>query len=147
MSRLSLGKDKRQIAKNEDITSPFNANVQPTFQFTQSQRTRGATTFSKLGGPIPWFRVLLPLYRKKLDRSTQFGAVGYIITLYSPESCVKSWGFRPNFGEVRTSPRLPQWLTHAEYQRKIIALVTLLLLQLKQNHKYNTVKQYSEIMP
>jgi len=35
----------------------------------------------KVGGPIPWFMVLLPFYRKKIDRSTQFGAVGYIITL------------------------------------------------------------------
>jgi len=40
----------------------------------------------KVGGPIPWSRVLLPFYRKKLDRSTQFGAVGYIITLHSPKS-------------------------------------------------------------
>ena len=48
---------------------------------------RGATTFSNLGGPIPWSMVLLPFYRKKLDRSTQFGAVGYISTVYS-----SSWG-------------------------------------------------------
>jgi len=39
--------------------------------------------------------VLLPFYRKKLDRSTQFGAVGYIITLYSSKSYVKSWGSGP----------------------------------------------------
>jgi len=32
------------------------------------------------------------LLQKKLDRSTQFGAVGYIITLYSLKSYVKSWG-------------------------------------------------------
>jgi len=75
----------------------------------------------KVGGPIPWSRVLLPFYRKKLDRSTQFGAVGYIITLYSSKTYVKSWvgwlvesltshlthyGVRPNFVEVRT-PRPP----------------------------------------
>ena len=30
-------------------------------------------------------------YRKKLDRSTQFGAVGYIISLYSSKSYVKRW--------------------------------------------------------
>ena len=46
----------------------------------------------KVGGPIPWSRVLLPFYRKKLDRSTQFGAIGYIITPYSSKSNVKSWG-------------------------------------------------------
>jgi len=31
------------------------------------------------------------LLHKKLDRSTQFGAVGYTITLYSSKSYVKSW--------------------------------------------------------
>jgi len=46
----------------------------------------------KVGGPVPWSRVLLSFYRKKLDRSTQFDAVGYIITLYSSKSYVKSWG-------------------------------------------------------
>ena len=43
-------------------------------------------------GPIPWSRVLLSFDRKKIDRSTQFGAVGYIITLYSSQSYVKCWG-------------------------------------------------------
>jgi len=37
-------------------------------------------------GPILWSRELLPFYRKKLDRSTQFRAVGYIITLYSSKA-------------------------------------------------------------
>ena len=46
----------------------------------------------RYGVPIPWSRVLLPFYRKILDRSTQFGAVGYIITLYSSKSYVKTWG-------------------------------------------------------
>jgi len=45
--------------------------------------------------------VLLLFYRKKIDRSTQFGAIGYIITLYSSKSYVKSWKVRPNcFGGV-----------------------------------------------
>jgi len=43
-------------------------------------------------GSIPWSRVLLPFYRKKLDRSIRFGAVGYIITPYSSKNYVKSWG-------------------------------------------------------
>jgi len=46
----------------------------------------------KVGGPIPWSSVLLPFYRKKLNSYTQFGAVGYIITLYSSKNYVKSRG-------------------------------------------------------
>ena len=46
----------------------------------------------KFGIPVPWSRVLLPIYRKKLDWFTQFGAVGYIITLYSPNRYVKVGG-------------------------------------------------------
>ena len=48
---------------------------------------------------------------EKLDRSTQFSAVGYIITLYSSNSYVKSCGVRPNFGEVRTPD--PSGCAHA----------------------------------
>ena len=59
----------------------------------------------KVGGPIPWSRVLLPFYRKKLDRSTQFGAVGYIITLYSSKSYVKVGGPSKFWGGPD-----PQWL-------------------------------------
>ena len=55
-------------------------------------RNQGRNHVFKVGGPIPWSRVLLPFYRKKLDRSTQFGAVGYIITLYLSKSYVKSGG-------------------------------------------------------
>ena len=51
----------------------------------------------KAGGPVAWSRVLLPFYRNKIDRSIQFGAVGYVITLYSSKSYVKTWGVRPNF--------------------------------------------------
>ena len=58
------------------------------------QMYRGATTFPKLLGPISWFRVFLPFYRKKLDRSTQFGAVGYITKL------CRKLRVLPNFGEV-----------------------------------------------
>ena len=53
---------------------------------------QGRNHVFKVGGPIPWSRALLPFYRKKLDRSTRFGTVGYIITLYSSRSYVKSWG-------------------------------------------------------
>ena len=44
---------------------------------------------------------------EKIDRSTKFGAVGYIITFYSSKAML-NLGVRPNFGEVRT-PR-PHWL-------------------------------------
>jgi len=64
--------------------------------------SKGATTFSKLGDPILQSRVSLPFYRKKLDRATKFGAVGYVITPYSSKSYVKNWGVSPNFGEIRT---------------------------------------------
>ena len=57
-----------------------------------SSQGQGRNHVFKVGGPIPWSRVLLPFHRKKLDRCTQFGAVGYIITLYSSKSYVKSWG-------------------------------------------------------
>jgi len=80
----------------------------------------------KVGGPVPWSRVLLPFYRKKLDRSTQFGAVGYIITLYSSKLPIKL-GVRPNFGEVRTPPLpTPQWLRrwclHLSYSVKFASV-------------------------
>jgi len=62
---------------------------------------RGATTSSKLGGPVPWYRVLLPFHRKKIREPTQFGAVGYIITLFIKKLLTnlgdlsKFWGVRP----------------------------------------------------
>jgi len=45
---------------------------------------QGRNHVFKVGGPIPWSRVhcITTLLQKKLDRSTQFGAVGYIITLF-----------------------------------------------------------------
>ena len=69
---------------------------------------QGRNHVFKDGVPVPWSGVLLPFYRKKkLDRSTKFGAVGYIITLNS----LKSYELvgRPNFG-VADFPR-PHWLS------------------------------------
>ena len=43
--------------------------------------------------------------------------VGYIITRFSSKSYVKSWGVRPNFGEVRT-PRPPTWLRPCMWPKK-----------------------------
>ena len=71
---------------------------------------QGRNHVFKVEGPIPWSRVLLPSYRKKLDRSTQFSAVGYIITLYSSKSYVKSWGFVQILG--RSGPRPPSGCAH-----------------------------------
>jgi len=74
-------------------------------------RSTGFKHVFKVGGPVPWSRVLLPFYRKKLDRSTQFDAVGYIITLCSSKGYVKSWGVRSNFlGGPDTLPLTRQWL-------------------------------------
>jgi len=62
--------------------------------------TQGRNHVFKVGGPFFWSRVLLHFYRKK-DRSIQFGAVSYIITLYSSKSYVKVgvpsklWGLNP----------------------------------------------------
>jgi len=76
--------------------------------------TQGRNHFFTVGSTIPWSMVSLPFYRKKLGRSTQFGAVGYIITLYSSKSDVKSWGVRPNFREVWT-PRPPSSCVHTSH--------------------------------
>jgi len=72
-----------------------------------SNLNTGAQPRLRSWGPIPWSRVLLPFYRKKLDRSTQFGAVGYIITLYSSKSYVKKLGDPSKFGG--SGPPDPQW--------------------------------------
>ena len=74
-------------------TGVFSSGAQPHFQSW---------------GPIPWSLVLLPFYTETFDRSIQFGAVGYIITLYSSKSYVKSWGSVQIFG--RSGPPDPQWL-------------------------------------
>ena len=63
-------------------------------------REQGCNHVFKVGGPIPWYRVLLPFYRKN-RQFTQFGAVGYMITLFIKKLC-KKLGVRPNFGKVRT---------------------------------------------
>jgi len=60
---------------------------------------RGATTSLKLGVQF----LGLPS-TEKIDRSTQFGAVGYIITLYSSKSYVKSWGSVQILGRSAHNP-------------------------------------------
>jgi len=51
-----------------------------------------ATTSSQLGVQFLGLGYNYPSTEKKLDRSTQFGAVGYIIILYSSKSYVKTSG-------------------------------------------------------
>jgi len=83
---------------------------------------RGATTSSEFGVQFLGLGYYyLSFYRKTLDRSIQFGAVGYIITLYSSKSYLKSWGVRPNFGSPPPSPRPPvvaPMLGKSEFQWK-----------------------------
>ena len=67
---------------------------------------QGPTTFSKLGVQFLGLCYYYPSTEK--DRSTQFGAVGYIITLYSSKSYVKSWGSVQILG--RSGTPTPQWL-------------------------------------
>ena len=66
-------------------------------QKINGQLIRGAKTFSKLG-----FNSLvegITTLQKKIDRSTQFGTVGYIIFLVI-KKLRKKLGVRPNCGEV-----------------------------------------------
>ena len=101
-------------------------------------RPRGHNHVFKVGGPVPSSRVLLPFNRKKLDRSTQFGVVGHIITLYSSKGYVKSSGVRPNFG--RRTPRPPP-PSGAPMTRPYICLVTdgtlhLFVISYNRCHQY-----------
>ena len=59
--------------------------------------SRGAATFSKLGVQFLGLGYYYPS-TEKIDRSTQFGAVGYIITRYSSKKLSKKLGVRQNFG-------------------------------------------------
>ena len=74
-------------------------------------KVRGATTSLDLGVQFLGLRYYYPS-TEKIDRSTQFGAVGYIITRYSSKSYVKSWESVHFFGgEVRT-PRPSSGCAH-----------------------------------
>jgi len=76
-------------------------------------RSRGATTSSKLGVQflglilVYWSKVLLPFYTFKIDRSTQFGASGYIITLFI-KKLPENLGGPSKFGG--SGPPTSQWL-------------------------------------
>ena len=72
----------------------------------QSSAIRGATTVSKYS----LVQGITTLLQKKLDKSTQFGAVGYIFTLYSLKSYVKNWGSIQILG--RSDPPTPSGCDH-----------------------------------
>ena len=78
---------------------------------------RSATMSSKVRGSSSLVYGITTLLQKKLDRSTQFDAVGYIITLYSSKSYVKTWASVPIFffwggGPDTPDPqRLRPWAT------------------------------------
>jgi len=56
----------------------------------------------KVGGPVPWSRVLLPFYRKKQVYPVWCNQL-YNHTLFI-KKLRKTWGVRPNFLGVQTSP-------------------------------------------
>jgi len=70
---------------------------------------RGRNHVFKVGGSNSLVYGITTVLQKKIDRSTQFGAVGYLITLYSSKSYVQSWGFVQILGRSG-SPDPPQWL-------------------------------------
>jgi len=73
---------------------------------------KGATPSSKLGGFNSLvYGITTLLCQKKLDKSTQFGAVDCIITLYSPKSYVKSWRSVQRLGSRPSRP--PSGCAHA----------------------------------
>ena len=86
-------KDKNELMQHANMSKNHWSNKQ------------GHNHVFKVGGPIPWSMVLLRVYRKTIDRSAQFGAVSYIITLYSSKSYVKSWVVRKMLG--RSGPPRP----------------------------------------
>ena len=98
---------------------------------------RGATTFSKLGSPIPWSRLL---YRTKYGWYTQFrglqsAAVCYVtvITLF-----IKKFEWSVHFffgGGVRTPPTDPQWLRTCKL--KPLRLSKIGLSTIKRQHSKN----------
>ena len=61
--------------------------------------------------PLP----ITTLLQKILDRSTQFGFVGYIITLYSSKSYVNSWGSVQILGRSVRTPWPSSGCAHATF--------------------------------
>jgi len=73
--------------------------------------SRGATTSSKLGVQFLGLGYYYTSTEKKLERSTTFGAIGYIITLFI-KKLRENWGVRPNFGGSGPPPPIPSGCAH-----------------------------------
>ena len=89
------------VNKSRDLFLTFNVILWQQSMcllvMIDTHRQAGAQPRLQSRGPVPWSRVLLPLYRKKIR---QVYSVGYIITLYSSKSYVKRgpskfWGSWP----------------------------------------------------
>ena len=99
---------KHKRVFDNDVVNKFKFYItlhrKESWPGTGLRRGQGRNHFFKLGGPMPWSMVLPPFYRK----NRQFGAVGYIITLYSSKNYVKSWRSVQILG--RSGSPNPQWL-------------------------------------
>ena len=91
LSRTAAWNFYKPLPCRQDLPTEDSRSWPTVLPANQSHWRTGAQPRLQSGGSVPWFMVLLLFYRKKLDRSIQFGAVGYIIALYSSKSYVKSW--------------------------------------------------------
>ena len=101
---MALDEEVREHAANE-----VRASVENSYIIHRSAKFFGVcnSLFNCLGSNSLVYGITT-LLQKKIRQVYPVWSVlvGYIITLYSSKSYVKSWGVRPNFGEVWT----PQWL-------------------------------------
>jgi len=91
------------------------------------KETRGATTFSKLG--VQFLGVgYYYLSTEKIDRSAQFGAVGYIISLFIKKLCKKSGGPSKFWGGPDPLPQTPSGCAHERNVRFQLAQLSEFML-------------------
>ena len=101
--------DKRSAATCRIISSTLKL-INRSVELTWAARCQRLNHVFKVGGPVPWSRVLLPFYGKKVDRSTEFDAIGYIITLFI-KKLRENLRVRPNCGGQ--DPSDPSGCAHA----------------------------------
>ena len=108
MLSSTMNAEDPHFTASSSTTTPRVNNYARMIPFVAQQLKWASPTKVRESGAQPRFQSwgsnslvygITTLLQKKLDRSTQFRAVGYIITLYSS----KSSGVRQNFMEVRTS--------------------------------------------
>jgi len=90
--RPEVGNDGAETTSGKSSRSNLRDRI------LESPATQERNHIFKVWGPIPWSMVLLPFYRKKI------GTVGYIITLYSSKSYVKTWGSVHYWGPDPSDP-------------------------------------------